>query len=229
MGGFYFVDGEPFLTVTTILKVVDKSGPLMWWACGETYDYMMKELANGRTPDRKASIMARNRTSTIAKDRGTAVHSIVEAWKNIDEVVGQEGPFREYAKAFKQFLVDHPDLEIVEQERTCFSRTHRYAGTVDMIAKLGGKLIVIDVKTGKALYPEVQLQASAYAQALKEEGTAIESTSALLLKDDGKYVFETYNDKLPAFLACKTMYEGINEKRLIKVGYLKDPNQIEMF
>lgn len=227
MGGFYYVDGIPFLTVTTILKVIDKSGPLMWWACGETYDYMMKELAEGRSPDRKASIMARVATSNKAKDRGTAVHSIVEAWKNIDEIVGQDGPYKRYAQAFKDFL-DHHDIEIVEQERTVYSKKYKYAGTVDMVAKVNGKLMVVDVKTGKNLYPEVQLQASAYANALKEEGVEVEGTSALLLKEDGKYKFETYNDKLDAFLAAKTLYEGINQDRLVKVGYLQDPNQLEL-
>ena len=221
MGGFYWVEEKPYLTVTTILRVIDKSGPLMYWACGETYDAVMKSIAEGNPLDRKSAIAAHKTTSKKAMNRGTIVHDIVEAWKNINEVVGQEGPYQGYAKAFKSWIDDYNPV-IKECERTVFSNKYNYAGTLDMLAEIGGKLKIVDVKTGKNLYPEVQLQTAAYKQALSEDGVEVEEGTALLLKEDGTYKFETHTDKLPAFLAAKTLYEGINQKRLEKVGYLID-------
>jgi hypothetical protein len=50
-----------------------------------------------------------------------------------------------------------------------FSRTHKYAGTADVIArmKIGKDIVpvIIDIKTSKAIYDDVALQLCAYARA----------------------------------------------------------------
>ena len=54
-------------------------------------------------------------------------------------------------------------------ERRIVNRDHRYAGTVDAIARIGGKLGVLDIKTSQSIYRDYNLQTSAYMDALKNE------------------------------------------------------------
>ena len=208
-GGFYWIKENPYISVTKILSVIDKPA-LRWWYGKEVY----MALAKDPSMSQKDALAAPYNKSKTAMKRGTAVHDIVEAWKNIDEVVGGTSIYKEYAKAFKLWLEDH-EVEVQECEKTVVSKKHGYAGTLDMLAKVNGKLMLIDVKTGKALYPEVHLQLSAYKEAL---GSDI-GMAALLLKEDGTYTYQIGSNKLEAFLAAKTLYEGLNSKMLEKVGY----------
>mgnify|MGYP001606268017 FL=1 len=53
-------------------------------------------------------------------------------------------------------------------ERTVWSQRYRYAGTIDALATIDGKLGVLDIKTSTGFYPEYNLQTAAYATALQE-------------------------------------------------------------
>lgn len=54
-------------------------------------------------------------------------------------------------------------------ERKIYSKRYGYAGTVDLIAKLGNKLSIIDFKSGSGPWYEHALQIAAYKQAVQEE------------------------------------------------------------
>lgn len=214
-GGFYWKNEVPYLSVTKIIDVLDKPQLRYWYA-----QMAYRATILDPTIDEKTACNEPNRVSSLSKDRGSAVHSIVEAYKNISEVVGQDGPYKQYAIAFRTFLDDH-DIQILEQEKTLYSHKYMYAGTCDMVAELHDKLVLIDVKTGKDLYPTVHLQLSAYKQLLKEDDIDVEDTYALLLRDDGTYKFEQGRDKFKAFLACLELYKDLNSESLIKFGYMK--------
>ena len=73
-------------------------------------------------------------------------------------------------KSFQEFFEKnhiHVTPELVE--RRIVNRDHRYAGTVDAIARIGGKLGVLDIKTSQSIYRDYNLQTSAYMDALKNE------------------------------------------------------------
>ncbi len=214
-GSYYWRNEKPYLSVTTILGIIDKSNALIPWACGETYDSIMMNPSISR----EEALSAHRRASESAKNRGSAVHDLIEAWKNIGEVKGQEGMYGGYAKAFQTFINDHP-LEIIDQEKTVTSKLG-YAGTLDFLCKLNGKVCLIDMKTNKdgRLYPEIQLQLSAYTNALQEEGIKVEEMYGLALAEDGTYTFKPFNYELEPFLACKRVYEWKNKSSLEKVGY----------
>jgi len=210
--GMYIKDEKYYPSVTQILKVIDKPA-LRYWYGKQVYE------ATALNPElsEQEALAYPYKVSESAKDRGTAVHDIVEAYKNIGDVVGQEGPFQEYAKAFQDFVNEY-DIEVVENEKTVYSEKYRYAGTLDLLVKIKGKLTIIDVKTGKDIYPEAHLQVSAYKQALSEDGIEVEDTAILLLQDDGKYKYEKAKDKFQGFLACKFIWESLNEELLKKAG-----------
>ena len=54
-------------------------------------------------------------------------------------------------------------------EKRVVNPRHRYAGTVDTLALIGGKFGVLDIKTSQSIYRDYNLQTSAYMDALKDQ------------------------------------------------------------
>ena len=104
-------------------------------------------------------------------------------------------------------------------------RKHGYAGTADFVAKINGVVVLGDVKTGRALYPEVGLQLSALAHAdfiIREDGTEvpmppIEKMAALHVRPKTwALVYLNKTDEcFDAFLAAKTSWSGRRRLRLL--------------
>ena len=57
--------------------------------------------------------------------------------------------------------------EWIDSERKIYCDKYKYAGTVDAVAKINGRVCVIDFKTSKKIYKPYHLQVTAYAQAIK--------------------------------------------------------------
>lgn len=99
-----------------------------------------------------------------AADLGTYVHDAAEAY-----VLGKPFPewplmVRPRMEAFERFLADYtPKYEATEA--SVYNRTEHYAGTLDAIATIAGRKLLLDTKTGKGVYPEVGLQLAAYRHA----------------------------------------------------------------
>jgi hypothetical protein len=51
-------------------------------------------------------------------------------------------------------------------ERRVVNRAHRYAGTIDTLALIGGKFGILDIKTSLAIYRDYNLQTAAYMDTL---------------------------------------------------------------
>ena len=220
-GAFYWKDGVPLLSVTEILKIIDKPA-LRYWFGQEVYYAMLKD------PSLKESeaLAAPYQTSKGAASRGTTVHSIVEAFKQTGAVLDTiPEEFQGFATAFYKF-VEEMKPEIIEQEKTVFDLENRVAGTLDMYAKIGESFYVLDIKTGKGVYPESELQLSAYAHMLRAEGKPVDGIAVVLLEigDDKlptkNYQFAQRTENHAVFLNAKSIYEWTNREKLIKSGYL---------
>ena len=221
-GGLYFVDSTPLLSVTEILKVIDKPA-LRYWFGQEVFYAMVQNPALNE----KEALAAPYQKSKTAMNAGTLVHSIVEAYKTTGqkiETVPDE--FKGYATAFYKFM-DEVKPEIIEQEKTVFDKVNGVAGTLDMYAKVGDSLYVLDIKTGKDIYAEVELQLSAYAHMVRLDGKKVDNIGVVLLEkgDDGlptgNYKFAPRTENYEVFLKVKGLYEWVNREKLLKVGYLK--------
>lgn len=144
----YTIDDVWYPRVTKIVTI--KSKPALYYYYGEAKSYKAAQEA----------------TEQSAKE-GTAIHEAVEGLllgKN-PEIGADIAPA---VKAFSEFFEKNniqvtPDLV----ERRIVNYDHRYAGTVDAIALIGGKLGVLDIKTSQAIYRDYSLQTSAYMDALK--------------------------------------------------------------
>lgn len=70
-------------------------------------------------------------------------------------------------KAGWQFLKDNK-VETVDTDTLVKSKEHFYAGTLDVLAEINGKLGVLDIKTSTGFWDEQFLQTAAYVQAYNE-------------------------------------------------------------
>jgi CRISPR/Cas system-associated exonuclease Cas4 (RecB family) len=215
-GGFYWKGDKPYASVTQIISIIDKPA-LRWWYGKQVYLAMVKDPSL----QEKEALSSPYKASNKAKERGTTVHSIVEFYK-IGKKIEIAKEWEGYAKAFDKWFKEL-NVKSMEHERSVFSEKHQFAGTLDLLVKINGDALptVVDVKTGKEIYSEAFIQTSAYKFALEENGIKVKETAVLLLHDDGTYTYKIGADKFRGFLACKTLWELINEEDLLKVGYLK--------
>lgn len=99
-----------------------------------------------------------------AADLGTYVHDAAEAYVLKKPFPAWPVLVKPRMDAFVQFLADYsPVYEATEA--SVYNRSEKYAGTLDAIATIGGRKILLDTKTGKGVYPEVGLQLAAYRHA----------------------------------------------------------------
>lgn len=128
-------------------------------------------------------------TLGIAARRGTAVHTAIEFHANYgiddcpDSVRGYFDGYLKWREAWG------PDIKSTEM--SVWHSTLRYAGTVDMLAFMGDKMTLIDIKTTAAHNPMLtSVQLEAYRQALESHGQAIDQVAVLYLRKDGTYQFK---------------------------------------
>ena len=81
-------------------------------------------------------------------------------------------------------------IEPIFCETPIVSDALRYGGTVDCYCVLDGKRVLLDFKTGKAIYEEHLLQLAAYADLLREAGYPVEECRILRVGRDATEGFE---------------------------------------
>lgn len=189
---------ERLLSATTVTGTIDKSRVLMIWLKKLIRDFLTPFIGSVLTSGLLEDALDQdNKRKQEAADIGTAVHewaeahiaaivakttppAIPEPTEGMDEdAIKQVEGIRNGVLAFLKWEEQH-NVEYVISEQVVYSRKHNYVGTVDCMAKVDGKLSVIDFKTSKGVYPEFYLQAACYRAALVEE-FAYEIDQTLLL------------------------------------------------
>lgn len=193
---YYEEDGSKYLIsgATNVTGMVDKSGALTQWASNETCNYLRTKIEQGKpyTDEEldafynEARFNYRN-ISRKATDIGHLVHEWLDNYqKGMLDGSGQEPamPVDEKAvnciRAAQQWMSNH-DFEPLKVETQVFSKTHRFAGTYDHLAKItacgdptccpfdGRILILGDFKSSKRIYDEYRMQTACYKAAHEEE------------------------------------------------------------
>ena len=162
---------SPLPSVTTLIGVLDKSGPLVGWAKRETAACAVRNLemlvrmretgGDAAATDWLKKIPDYQRDT--AADVGSRIHRLVEQLARGAEpdVTAEEAPF---VDGYRRFLAAFRPRFLAVEEMVCSLR-HRYAGTLDAIAVIGGETWLLDVKSGSGIYPETSLQLAGYASA----------------------------------------------------------------
>jgi hypothetical protein len=185
--------------VTSILRIIDKSGPLMGWAVNcerRAFQAALEDVLTQpgiaghqdvyeRVRQAVTGKRAWVRESDKAKDIGGEAHALIE-WhvhRMLGVPVGDEPPISDPAlRAVLAWLdwCQEVDFTPLEAERIVYCPSCMFAGTLDCIAKVEGKVLLVDWKTGKAVYPEAYLQNIAYRHAAARDG--IETEGGMIVR-----------------------------------------------
>jgi hypothetical protein len=210
--GYYWIENDPYVSVTEVLKVIAKPA-IQYWYGQQVY----REVIKDPTIDERAALAAPYKTSKDAASRGTTIHSIIESFKLTGSVIDTvPEQFKGYAKAFYSWANDIKP-EIIYTEKQVSHDFYHYAGTLDMLAKIGGKIYVIDFKTSKdgSIYNEAHLQVSAYRACLND----VDGGIIVGLAENGIYHHTTAFEAFKPFASALTLYAFINQDKLAKYGW----------
>lgn len=154
---YYLSDGTLVPGVTTVLSVLSKPALVTW-----ANRLGLEGVDVTKYVDKTASI-------------GTLAHYLVEC-----RVKGEEPDLEPFSPeelkraewAFGSYLSweKQHQPKVIASEVQLVSERHGYGGTIDLIAVIGGRRWVVDLKTAKALYDEHVLQVAAYLQLARENG-----------------------------------------------------------
>jgi hypothetical protein len=165
----YRWQGREFPSVTAILGGGVPKPLLPRWAAKVAAEYAITHLDHlRRLPPGQAIREVKQAPFTKRDDAaevGDQIHAAVEAAASGQPRPAVPDHAAGYLAGFDRFLADHTPVWLAA-EQTVYSRRYGYAGTFDAIATLPGRgVVLVDVKTGNRVYPEVCLQLAAYAAA----------------------------------------------------------------
>ena len=138
---------------------------------------------------------------------GNDAHQWIEDYINFGHACTDPGHhIFEPVKAFLKWTEEYKP-EWIDAERKIYCDKYKYAGTVDAVAKINGRVCVIDFKTSKKIYKPYHLQISAYAQAIRRIDGLRQWPLGIILrldKETGLFqqkVFEP-KDHFKTFIKC---------------------------
>lgn len=238
-GRFYSTPDGEFPSVTNILGCIGKPAVIAWAAKEERNLVMdcsadlyqdcpaekMSRMAWIATMEQRLGTQkAHERLLAKAAEIGTQCHNLIE-WTLRAKLCQQPGPSPSISdKAMWAFScyerwAKKVSLKPILVEQTVYSKTYGYAGTMDLLAEVEGKLTVIDFKTGKSVYPEAHLQANAYKYALREmgHGNAQQAIIVRLPKNETDpepepVLADEEDNCMEVFLAVKRMWHWLQMK-----------------
>ena len=190
---WYTIDGVTYPSVTTILRIIDKSGPLMGWAVNQERAVFKAAIEDALSDPsltgtqavldavmKKTADRAYKSKMTEAANIGLAAHAWIH-WRTMKMLGQTDEPEPTIPSASETAVLSWMDwareVEYVPQcaERRVWCPACGFAGTLDVVAKVRGVLTLADWKTGKGVYPEAYLQNLAYRHAAAREGIVTEA------------------------------------------------------
>jgi len=215
------VTGELVPSVTNIIGVLNKPALPRWAAKVVAEQAVAMRDSLPKLDEAEAIDLLKSspwRSSKRASDRGTTIHSYLEArMQGLDpqEISGEAARYRKAADAWLSDWEPEP----VAVELTVFGPD--YAGTGDLWCRpKGGGICLVDYKTSKAIYPEAALQLAALAHAtLDPDGNTppkVDAAWVVRIGEDGyeaKRVADLdYN--YAAFRACLQAWHWMNGEKV---------------
>lgn len=144
----YDIDGSWYPRVTSIVGI--KAKPALYRFYGEQRSFYEAQAITDRSAE-----------------EGTRIHEAAQAiLMGHEPVIAHD--IAPAIAAFRGFIARQPiETEAANIERRIWHPEDRFAGTIDILGKIKGKLGVIDIKTSQDIYRDYNLQTAAYMEALK--------------------------------------------------------------
>jgi len=205
---YYLEDGTQVPGASTIPGVLDKSGPLMYWA----WNLGMQGKDYRKVKDQAADI-------------GTIAHLMIEchlkgedffklhvkeyAPNDVDKASNAYIAYLDWEKGKKIILIGS-EIRLVSEE-------YRYGGTLDDIAIINDRLTLVDFKTSKALYESHIYQTCGYEHLWTENHDPVDDVIVLRLSKEDDPLIEPFEPILltekqrtlgwEMFKLCRQVYE----------------------
>lgn len=164
-----------------------------------------------------------DRKTEMASKVGTEFHAAVEVYLDkgcyapnpgissnmMRRIDGMMGSFIEWAKTVDG-VIHYTELKVI-------SHKYAYSGTLDAVGTFEGKPMILDWKTSSKIYPDMDLQLAAYAQAYKEQ-TGVNLKEGMIVhvsKDKPRFklttkVFKLGKRPLSKFLKLRANFDDVN-------------------
>lgn len=165
-----------------------------------------------------------------AGTKGSKVHlAIADILSGIEVRIDSKYPNKETEKeeeltleecdcilAFKSWF-DSVKPKVLAWETVVFSEIHNYAGTIDFICEINGETWIIDFKTGQYIWPEYELQLSAYRRAIENgenffTGVDVANIKTAIIqlgykRNKNGYKFTEVENQFPLFEAAQVIWK----------------------
>lgn len=161
----YEVDGTWYPRVTSIVAI--KAKPALYRFYADQPSYAAAEAMKEKSAQ-----------------EGTMVHEVIEGLLG-EKPISIPDNLVPLVTAFHAFQKQH---EIIPHqiETQIVSRRHAYAGTIDVLAQVDGRLGVLDIKTSYVIYRDYGIQTAAYVEALHEQESMPQLTRWILRLDQSR-------------------------------------------
>lgn len=172
-----FVNGERnYFNVTGITGVIDKSGPLMYWAVKLATNYLRDKWLLSK--ENETQVITENdffeaeKQHRLFKEKagniGDLVHEFAEQFSlGLKPEIPEQENAKNGALAFLKWF-DQAEMKVKNPEQIVYSKKYGYWGIADAEATKGKKLYLLDYKTSKGIYNPMRYQVSAYLKAAEE-------------------------------------------------------------
>lgn len=179
----YTFGGKQYPGVTSVLSVIDKSGPLMAWAARQTAEAAVEMAQTGGIESAGSTLQ--QLIATVGADGATKALANRANWKRdeaaalgtevhqLADLVVRGQPTPPMAETTRKRVLAYADWwkasgwTLRTSEAMLLNPEAGYGGTLDLLARdRDGRTVLADIKTGKGVYQEAVLQLTAYATAL---------------------------------------------------------------
>jgi len=192
----FYANGKPTLSVTAGTGMIDKSGPLMYWAVNmaiekitELWDHRKEYSIADKMDIIEKGKKAHRVFVKKAGEIGEQAHKWAEAYvKGEDPQMPKDPKVLNAVTAFLKW-VKGTNVKFIKTEAMVYSKKHKYAGLLDLEAKIDGQYAIVDYKTSKGVYNEMRYQRAAY-QAAREEESGRKYGDGYIIrfgKEDGEF------------------------------------------
>jgi hypothetical protein len=169
----YRYEGQTYPGVTGLLKILDKSGPLMAWAARQTAEAFVATIDDipnlietvGAEGVIKAMTSRSAWKNDEAKDLGSDVHDIADRINRGEDTGAMTPSVALRVEHYRTWLASS-GWQVKISEAYVLDTAAGYGGTLDILARdADGRAVLADIKTGKGVYRETVLQLAAYGMA----------------------------------------------------------------
>lgn len=221
----YSVNDAKVDSVTTILGAVLAKPALIQWAANEAAKAIDAWFSPGIAYDEIHIQDAKKfcaKAHTVKRDKSADIGSLVHEWcerhvKGLDPDMPVNPEMLACVTAFLQWEKEMNPMYL-ESEVKIYSQEENYAGTFDCLARINGKNVMIDFKTGSGIYPyEMGMQLSAYKHAYEEEYPNFNIHQGLIVniqktgKLETRFFDELEKDFSDGFAPCLVLYRRQQE------------------